>query len=100
MLVSLVAAETPATGPVLAAAAQRAHLLALMRLLLDHRGQVRYPPHDVRGPLDAATFRLTEQQLEHVLHAGGSITADCSEAVTELCRWAGLSDPNGLGYRY
>lgn len=84
----------------MATPAQRAHLLQLMHLLRDHRGQFLYPPHDIRGPLDAATFRLTEQQLEHVLSAGGKITADCSEAVTELCRWAGLSDPNGLGYRY
>lgn len=80
--------------------AQRAHLLQLMHYLYEHRSQFLYPPHDVRGPADAATFRLTEQQLHHVLAAGGRITADCSEAVTELCRWTGLADPNGLGYRY
>ena len=26
------------------------------------------------------------------------LTMDCSEAVTCLCKWAGLKDPNGLGY--
>jgi hypothetical protein len=83
-----------------ATAAQRSHLHALMDLLLRHEPQVHYPPHDVRGPADARTFHLSEQELEHVLASGGGVTMDCSEAVTELCRWAGLRDPNGLGYRY
>lgn len=26
------------------------------------------------------------------------MTMDCSEAVTCLCKWAGLKDPNGFGY--
>ncbi len=29
---------------------------------------------------------------------GGYLTMDCSESVTSLFRWAGLRDPNGLGY--
>ncbi len=65
-----------------------------------HAGQLDYPPHDVRGPLDAATFRMTEQTMTHVLTSGGRLMMDCSEFATELCRWAGLADPNGLGYRY
>jgi hypothetical protein len=27
------------------------------------------------------------------------LVLDCSSAVTMLCKWAGLDDPNGLGYR-
>src|SRR5437868_14540651 len=71
-----------------------------MTRLARYAPQVHYPPHDIRGPADARTFALSEQDLEHVLSAGGGVTMDCSEAVTELCRWAGLRDPNGLGYRY
>ena len=84
----------------MATAAQRAHLAATIELLHKHAGQLDYPPHDVRGPLDARTFTLTEQQAEHILTAGGRLMADCSEMVTELLRWAGCADPNGLGYRY
>jgi hypothetical protein len=50
--------------------------------------------------LDAATFRLSEQTMEHILRAGGRLMADCSEMATELLRWVGCGDPNGLGYRY
>ena len=84
----------------MATAAQRAHLLALMQLLIGYEPQVHYPPHDVRTAADLATFKLTEQQLDRLLATGGSIQADCSEMVTELCRWAGLADPNGLNYAY
>lgn len=84
----------------MATAAQRQHMAALMDLLLAHASQYDYPPQDHRGPLDAATFRMTEQTLEHVLRSGGRLMADCSEDVTEICRMAGLADPNGLGYRY
>jgi hypothetical protein len=71
-----------------------------MDLLHAHRAQLDYPPHDVRGPLDAATFRMTEQTAEHVLNGGGHLVADCSEMVTELLRWVGCGDPNGLRYAY
>lgn len=82
----------------MATAAQRARLLALMRLLLAHEPQVHYPLHDHRGGADLASFRLTAPRLAALLARGGGIQADCSELVTELCRWAGLADPNGLGY--
>ena len=71
-----------------------------MDLWLRHKAQIHYPPHDVRTAFDRRSFELSEQQLVHLLAGGGSIQADCSEAVTELCKWAGLADPNGLGYRY
>jgi len=75
-------------------------MFALMKLLRSYAPQVHYPPHDVRTAFDARTFNLSEQQLEHLLRGGGGVQMDCSEAVTEVCRWAGLRDPNGLGYRY
>ena len=80
--------------------AERQHLHELMQLLVDHEPQVHYPRHDVRGPDDAATFKLTEAQLRAKLKAGGSIMFDCSQAVTQLCKWTGLDDPNGLGYKW
>jgi hypothetical protein len=77
---------------------ERAHMHDLMNLLLEHEPQVNYPLHDIRGAKDAATFRLTEVQLRAKLKNGGHIMFDCSQAVTQICKWAGLDDPNGLDY--
>jgi hypothetical protein len=41
---------------------------------------------------------LTEAQLRAKFNAGQSISLDCSEGVTCLCKWAGLRDPNGNHY--
>lgn len=71
-----------------------------MALLVAHEPQVNYPFHDIRGPKDAATFRLSEAQMKAALGSGKHLMMDCSEAVTCLFKWAGLEDPNGLGYRY
>ncbi len=79
--------------------ADRAHMHDLMTLLLDYEKQVRYPTHDIRGPKDAATFRLTEPGLRSKLKLGGEIQFDCSQAVTQICKWSGLDDPNGLDYK-
>lgn len=84
----------------MAAKAQRNHLCVLMDELVAHEPAVHYPPGDVRGPKDARTFTLTEDEMMAALHAPGGITADCSEMVTELCHMAGLADPNGVNYRY
>src|SRR2546423_615721 len=45
-----------------------------------------------------ATVRLSAGQPGSILSHHGSVTMDCSEGVTCLCKWAGLHDPNGLGY--
>jgi len=83
----------------MATTAQRAHMLNLMKLLLAHEPQIHYPLHDVRTSVDLATFKLSEQQLTTLLSTHkGDIQADCSEMTTEICRWAGLRDPNGLNY--
>lgn len=84
----------------MASHAQRQHLHALIELLHARRGQLDYPPHDVRGPADTRTFHLSEQQALALLEHGGRLMADCSEMVTELLRWVGCGDPNGLHYRY
>lgn len=64
-----------------------------MRYLLEHEPRIHYA--QIR-PM--RTVHLYEQELHTRLEHGGSITMDCSEAVTCLCKWAGLRDPNGLGY--
>ena len=84
----------------MATKAERLHMRDLMTRLLDYEPQVRYPRGDIRGAKDAETFRLTETQLRARLKAGGEIMFDCSQAVTQLCKWAGLDDPNGLKYRW
>ena len=64
-----------------------------MRYLREHEPQVHYLQ---RRPM--ASVRITEPALRARLDTGGDIAMDCSEAVTALCKWAGLRDPNGLGY--
>lgn len=78
--------------------AERAHMHEIMALLLNHEPQVHYPRKDIRGAADAATWKLTEAQLRAKLAAGGTIMFDCSQAVTQVCRWGGLDDPNKMGY--
>lgn len=70
----------------------------LMEFLLEHEPLVHYPLHDIRGSADAMTFRLSEEQMRARLASGKTIMFDCSQAVTQICKWAGLDDPNRLGY--
>jgi hypothetical protein len=44
------------------------------------------------------TIHYSERQVTNLLDHGGRITMDCSEAVTCLCKWAGLHDPNGFHF--
>lgn len=74
---------------------QRQRLHDLMRLLLAHEPQVDYPVHDVRGPLDAATYALTGAQMRKRLADGKHLMTDCSQAIACLYRWAGLENPSG-----
>jgi hypothetical protein len=79
--------------------ADRHKLRGIAELLIAHREQLDYPLRDVRGPADAATWRLTLAEAEAKLKAGGRLCFDCSQSVTQMFRWAELPDPNGLGYR-
>jgi len=72
---------------------QREHLAVLMDYLVKHEPQVHYAQE---RPMDAIHYN--EKQLRTLFSHGGSIRMDCSEAVTALCKWAGLRDPNGRGY--
>ena len=77
----------------MATRAQRNHLVFLMEELWKHRGQFVY---EQRRPMEL--IHLTQLQLFKKLAAGEEIIADCSETLTAMCKWAGLRDPNGLGY--
>lgn len=80
---------------------QRTKIHQLAFYLYQHRLQMNYPWQDVRGAADAATWKLaTERQMRAVVDAGKHLTFDCSQSVTQILRWAGLADCNGLEYRY
>jgi hypothetical protein len=80
--------------------AQRAELVELVRFLRSHRAQLDYPPGDVRGTADAATWRLDLAGARARLAAGGRLQFDCSQCVQQLFRWLDLGDPCGLDFRY
>ena len=65
-------------------AAQRTKLGTMARGLVAHAAQVHYS--EARPYPKAARYGQYP------------IVLDCSSAVTMLCKWAGLHDPNGLGY--
>ena len=69
----------------MATLAQRAKLAALMDATHAHRAQIHY----------AQVRPMRNVQLAKPVYP---LTMDCSEGVTCLCKWAGLKDPNGLGY--
>jgi hypothetical protein len=73
---------------------QREHLGRLMALLIEHEPAVHY--RELR-PMQTGTIH-TEAQLVAALKTPSGVTMDCSEAVTLLCRLAGLRDPNRRGY--
>lgn len=77
----------------MASQAQRAHMLTLMDYLLTHERQIHY-----RQARPMSTAHLTEAHLRMILGTGDSIAMDCSEAVTLVCRCAGLHDPNGMHF--
>ena len=69
----------------MATTAQRVKLAALMRDLVKHAAQVHYA-------------QIRPMRSVHLTRPVYPLTMDCSESVTCLCKWAGLHDPNGLGY--
>ena len=81
----------------MATVAQRHHLLRLMELLEEHATQIHYPPGDVRGAADQATWLLTESQLVARLKGGESITADCSALSIKLYHLVGIDPHHHFG---
>lgn len=72
---------------------QRQHLAALMRWTAANQQHIHYSQ---ARPMSA--IHLLEQHVVDMFKAGQAITMDCSSGVTQLCKWAGLADPNGRAY--
>lgn len=72
---------------------QRQHAAGIMRWLIANEQRVMY-----RQARPMISRNYTEQSLVDRFRTGGSIAMDCSEAVTFVCRCAGLADPNGASY--
>lgn len=76
---------------------QRASMIAIAQFLIVNHDHINYA--ETRGPNDPMSVRGGSlAELEHIFAGGGKIAMDCSEAVTLVCRLAGLRDPNGQGY--
>lgn len=69
-------------------------MAAIMDYLHVHRDKIHY--RQVRPMATRRIDNLAELHVEVEKPRG--ITMDCSEAVTLICKLAGLEDPNGLGY--
>lgn len=82
----------------MATAAQRRHMRDAMDFLYAHRSQLDYPPGDQRDNRDAVSWRLTEQQAEHVLEHGGRVQWDCSEFCPWILKCAGCWHWSSPGY--
>jgi hypothetical protein len=76
-----------------ATVAQRQHLRTLMGYLLAHKGQVHYPPHDIRT--HRASEIQTEAELRHAI-VSGTFEYDCSQTVEILCVVVGLHWPRPM----
>lgn len=74
-------------------AAQRRKAKTIMALLNQYSWSVEYA--EVR-PM--ATRSLTLKALQTLLKLGKTITCDCSEAITLICRLSGFTDPNRESY--
>lgn len=55
-----------------------------------HASHLLYPVNDVRTSRDVHDWNLTEQQMEHVLNAGGYWQGDCSDFGSFVLKCAGL----------
>ncbi len=75
--------------------AQRKALGNTMKLLVDNEPLVNYPLHDVRGPLDAATWALTGAQMRSGLKQDKHLMMDCSQGIACVYKWSGLENPSG-----
>lgn len=72
---------------------QRASLVTYAKFLIAHAPQIHYT--QIR-PMP--TRSLSVEGAIARFHQGGTISMDCSEAVTLIYRWSRCHDPNGLNY--
>lgn len=72
----------------------REGLLPIAEFLDGHKGQLPY----TEGAQRMEGERMTWIQVMARLRSGGTITGDCSGMVSDMFDWAGLRDPNGLGF--
>lgn len=65
----------------------------ILRDLRHYRNQLDYPNRDIRGTLDAATWKLNtwEKARDH-LARGQRMMFDCSQFVGQVLIWAGFKD--------
>ncbi len=75
--------------------AQRQRICDIGHFLRAHEPLVDYPTHDVRGPLDAATWALSGTQMKARLAGGKHLTMDCSQGIACVYKWAGMKNPSG-----
>lgn len=73
---------------------QRAAMRYVMDYLLAHRNRCHYAEIRPMHSRSIASMFVLKQRIA----APGGLTMDCSEAVTLICKLAGLADPNGLNY--
>jgi hypothetical protein len=91
-------ARTPATQSTAAEkaamheAAVRAQAVSVMHMMISANPRIHYPAHDVRTMTIHAIATLRD--LEAKITAG-TLTIDCSQAVTLIAHVAGAKDPNG-----
>ena len=82
----------------MATEAQRAHVVAVLDFMHAHAAQLDYPAGDERTSADAASWALTETQLDHLLTHGGRWQGDCSEFGSYVLKLAGLWHFGAPGY--
>jgi hypothetical protein len=80
----------------LVSSVQRRELLALMDYCIAHRGQIHYPPGDIRRE-KVGTIRSWVDIHERVTRPGGW-TVDCSQMAEALLRAVGIPLPFRDGY--
>jgi hypothetical protein len=78
--------------------AQRENLVAKAHTLIDYGGDSLRPRIDYRESRPMDDYTWSWAQLMATFRRGGHVEWDCSTAVTLLFKYAGLRDPNGLGY--
>jgi hypothetical protein len=80
-------------GDEIASSAKRKNMANIMDYLLANKNTIHY--REFR-PMDWTSWTWLGMRMR--LKARRSVYADCSESTTAICKWAGLSDPNGNNY--